>query len=144
MLVVHKQNVIAKVGSKPNEEELITLLSNLHGIQPPNDTIPDFGDDNSVDYPGDIMPDLKKFAMQPHGYEDFGNKFPFIDNETEMIDDSTTIQSQVSLLDAQKLPLRPDDSSLIGMDAGRLHQSLNITIANESWETALGMCLELL
>ena len=30
------------------------------------------------------------------------------------------------------------------MDAGRLHQSLNVTIANESWETALGMCLELL
>ena len=90
------------------------------------------------------MPDLKKFSMQPNGYEDFGNKFPFIDNETEMIDDSTTIQSQVSLLDAKNLPLRPYDSSLIGMDAGRLHQSLNVTIANESWETALCMCLELL
>lgn len=38
LLVVHKQNVIAKVGGEPNEEELTTLLSNLHGILPQMDT----------------------------------------------------------------------------------------------------------
>lgn len=46
------------------------------------------------------MPDLKKFILDPNGYDDFGNKFPFINNETEIVEDSATNHFQASLFDA--------------------------------------------
>lgn len=78
LLVVHKQRVIAKVGSTPDYDELTDLLSKAGA------DLTDLLGNQNVAYPEDIMPEPKRFVMRHDEYEDFANKYPFVDNEVEI------------------------------------------------------------